>query len=130
MIYFQYDRSHQWYRNILRTLYKYFKFNWCIITRFNCLYYQNHILTISCSLKRIMEIKFVCNIIQVWLEPTTPVLQAYVCVHLTNVLIVNGSLKGPFIAVFEVLYLPALPIIVLCYWFLFVYVFHIIAFDL
>ena len=31
-----------------------------------------------------------------------------------------------FIAIFEVLYLPALLIIVLCYWFLFVYVFHII----
>jgi len=39
-------------------------------------------------------------------------------------------LNGPFIAIFEILYLPALPIIVLCYWFLFVYVFHIIAFDL
>ena len=49
--------------------------------------------------------------------------------HLTNVLIGNGSLKRTnFIAIFEVLYLPALPIIVLCYWFLFV--FHIIAFDL
>jgi len=30
----------------------------------------------------------------------------------------------------QVLCLPALPIIMLCYWFLFVYVFHIIAFDL
>ena len=30
---------------------------------------------------------------------------------------------------FAILYLPALPIIVLCYW-LFVYVFHIITFDL
>ena len=31
MIYFRYDRSHQLYRNILMTLYKYFKFNWCMI---------------------------------------------------------------------------------------------------
>ena len=30
----------------------------------------------------------------------------------------------------QVLCLPALPIIMLCYWFLFVYVFYIIAFDL
>ena len=37
---------------------------------------------------------------------------------------------GSFIAIFEILYLPALPIIVSCYWFLFVYVCHIIAFDL
>ena len=51
--------------------------------------------------------------------------------HLTNVLIGNGSLKRTnFIAIFEVLYLPAVSIIVLCYWFLFVYVFRIIAFDL
>jgi len=33
-------------------------------------------------------------------------------------------------AIFQVLYLPALPVIVLLYWFLFVYIFHIIAFDL
>ena len=33
-------------------------------------------------------------------------------------------------AIFEVLYLHALPSIVLCFSFLFVYVFHIVAFDL
>ena len=42
-----------------------------------------------------MEIKCLCKIIQIWLEPTNPVLQAYVRVHLTNVLIDNGSLKRP-----------------------------------
>jgi len=45
------------------------------------------------------------------------VLQAYVRVNLTDVLINNASLKRSFIAIFEVLYLPAVPIIVLCYWF-------------
>ena len=38
-----------------------------------------------------MEIKYLCKIIQIWLEPTTPVIQAYVCVHLTNVFIGNIS---------------------------------------
>ena len=28
-----------------------------------------------------------------WIEPTTPVLQAYVRVHLTNALIANGMSK-------------------------------------
>ena len=40
-----------------------------------------------------MEKKCLCKIIQIRLEPTTLVLQAYVRVHLTNVLIGNGSLK-------------------------------------
>ena len=39
--------------------------------------------------KKIMEIK----IIQIWLEPSNPLLQAYVRVHLTNVLFDTGSLK-------------------------------------
>jgi len=38
--------------------------------------------------------------------------------------------NAPFIAIFGVLYLPALPTIVLGYCFVFVYVFHVIAFDL
>jgi len=33
-------------------------------------------------------------------------------------------------AIFEILYLPVIPIIVLVYRFLFVYVFHVITFDL
>ena len=86
-------RSHQLYRNIVMTLYKNFKFNRCIIIRYSCENYQNHILTTQFWLKRIMEVKCLCKIIQIWLEPTTPVLQAYVRVHLTNVLIPNGSLK-------------------------------------
>jgi len=49
---------------------------------------------------------------------------------LTDFAVGIGCLKLTFIAIFEVLYLSALPIIVLCYCFVFVYVFHIIAFDL
>ena len=57
-----------------------------------------------------METKYQCKFIQIWLELTILVLQACVRDHLTNVLFGNRSLKRPFIAIFEVLYLPALPI--------------------
>ena len=40
-----------------------------------------------------MEIKYLYKIIQIRLKPTNPVLQVYILVHLTNVLIGNGSLK-------------------------------------
>ena len=50
-------RSNQLYRTILTTLYKYFKFNRCIIIRYSCENYQNHILTTQFWLKRIMELK-------------------------------------------------------------------------
>ena len=40
-----------------------------------------------------MEIKYLYKIIQIRLEPTNPVLQVYILVHLTNVLVGNGSLK-------------------------------------
>ena len=36
-----------------------------------------------------MEVKCLCKIIKIWLEPTAPILQAYVRVHMTNVLIGN-----------------------------------------
>ena len=62
------------------------------------------------------------------IEPTTPVIQAYVCVHLTNVLIDNVSLK-------RTIYCYIWGIIFTCSTYyrvmlLFVNVFHIIAFDL
>ena len=59
-----------------------------------------------------MEIKCYFKTNQIWLELTNPVLQAYVRVHLTNVLIVNGwkVKNGPFMAIVEVLCLSALPL--------------------
>ena len=99
----------------------------------NFVQYLKHLCkcTIYNDIAQIILIKKKIKKIQTWLEPRTSALQSYVHVHLTNVLIGNGSLKRTiYCYIWDIIHLPALPIIVLCNWFLVVYVFHIIAFDL
>jgi len=78
----------------------YFKFIRCIIKRSNLLnqcQFDKILLY-----KKIMETKCQCKLIQTSIRPCP--------LELTNVLVGNRSLKRPFIAIFEVLYLPVLPI--------------------
>ena len=60
------------------------------------------------------------------LEPPIPVLQCFARIHLTNVLIGTGQLNQIMLLT---VCLPYLPLTLLCYCILLVYVFYIIAFD-